>query len=296
MLVLVGLLLAVLVATIIWPWQREPEYKGLTLSKWAEARPGDSRGATEAVRQMGTNALPWLVKWVVNEPLSPWQSKVLKIVAKFPTRMGGGYAQKSLSGFERQRRARLAWDGLHFLGPDARAAVPDLVKMASDSRYAQSGKTAVTILSGIGEEAVPGLLAILRKPQAPGRRSAIGYFHTTHTGDLGTNKNAAADALVLCLEDIDWHTRGDAAMALGNSSFRPETVISALVKSAEDPKGMVKICSLQALAEFGELARPATPVLLRALKDPDSGVRLVAAFALDQIAPEAKPADAGKEL
>src|SRR5258706_10188766 len=60
------------VAALFWPsGEREPEYQGKKLSWWirgatqisVRAPPGNLERA-EAVRKIGTNALPFLVKWI----------------------------------------------------------------------------------------------------------------------------------------------------------------------------------------------------------------------------------------
>src|SRR4051812_47188734 len=66
------LLLAVLVA-IVWPGEKEPEYQGKKLSYWLEITTHEEYvEAREAVRQIGTNALPLLLKWI---RYSPWYEK-----------------------------------------------------------------------------------------------------------------------------------------------------------------------------------------------------------------------------
>src|SRR5207302_7742534 len=104
------------------------------------------------------------------------------------------------------------------------------------------------------EEAVPSLLTILRAPQAPGRRPAIDYFRWTGAAALGTNANPAAEALVLCLTDSDWHTRNDAALALAKLALLPQVTVPALAKTCADAVPDVRASSMQALAVFGALA------------------------------------------
>jgi hypothetical protein len=44
---------------------REPRYKGRTLSEWLASAGSDRQAATDAVRRIGTNAIPWLLNWSV---------------------------------------------------------------------------------------------------------------------------------------------------------------------------------------------------------------------------------------
>src|SRR6266446_7972195 len=65
---------AAVVVFLAWPRQREPEYHGRTLSEWAFLVTGPypyhdgafpkKPAAEEAIRHIGTNALPWLLTWI----------------------------------------------------------------------------------------------------------------------------------------------------------------------------------------------------------------------------------------
>jgi hypothetical protein len=76
------LALCVLVAiglVALWPRTNEPKYNGKTLTQWLEisaSRRYDKRWpqAEDAVRHIGTNALPWLIKWISYDR-PKWQEK-----------------------------------------------------------------------------------------------------------------------------------------------------------------------------------------------------------------------------
>src|SRR5947207_12947583 len=76
--VLAGSALAALAVTLALPTERQPEYGGRKLEEWlklyAESRSSftDGQEAAEAVRHIGTNALPWLLEWTDYEP-SGWK-------------------------------------------------------------------------------------------------------------------------------------------------------------------------------------------------------------------------------
>src|ERR1043165_1427323 len=86
MLVLVGVL-TVGVALLVWPRQPvlEPEYQGKKLSEWLyyENPPGQPYASIEAIRQMGANAIPTLLRWAqYREPR--WKSFASTCFAKLP--------------------------------------------------------------------------------------------------------------------------------------------------------------------------------------------------------------------
>src|SRR5260221_7633398 len=57
--------------------KREPAYKGRSLSQWIGRLPGiptqdSATEADRAVREIGTNAVPFLLEWIAYEP-EPWR-------------------------------------------------------------------------------------------------------------------------------------------------------------------------------------------------------------------------------
>src|SRR5262245_12996976 len=83
-LLVIGALLIAIAVVILWPREKEPEYQGKTLTEWLDIYEGGVIGyikdperqeAADALRNIGTNALPWLIKWISNE--SPnWRRKL----------------------------------------------------------------------------------------------------------------------------------------------------------------------------------------------------------------------------
>src|SRR5580765_1343386 len=68
----------------------EPVYKGRKLSEWVMELPPEptTYGRSEAevaLREIGTNALPYLLKWISYEP-APWRLKIYEIAGKVLTR------------------------------------------------------------------------------------------------------------------------------------------------------------------------------------------------------------------
>src|SRR6516162_6654438 len=91
---------ALLVVALVFLWcgsRREPRFHGKSLSAWlAEGvrRPVAAWGVEvsvintkqEAVRAMGTNALPFLVKWMQYES-PPWRVRLTSIAPRVPKRL-----------------------------------------------------------------------------------------------------------------------------------------------------------------------------------------------------------------
>src|SRR5215212_4405899 len=84
--ILVGLpMLVTGIAAFVVQRQLEPHYNGRSLSYWLEAnsyKPEVAREeAQEALRAMGTNAVPFLLKYMTARP-GTWESKIRDVKRK----------------------------------------------------------------------------------------------------------------------------------------------------------------------------------------------------------------------
>src|SRR5436190_21954088 len=79
--------LAAILTALLWPRDREPQYQGKSLSQWLEVYSRDADPtAAAAVHEIGTNAVPWLLKWIRYER-SDWREKVGAAIGKLPRRL-----------------------------------------------------------------------------------------------------------------------------------------------------------------------------------------------------------------
>jgi len=79
-LILVVLVVLAGVIVVLTTREREPEYGGKRLSEWVDELPESRDDAPEkAVRNIGTNGLPFLMKWMLYETPA-WKSKVYHFV------------------------------------------------------------------------------------------------------------------------------------------------------------------------------------------------------------------------
>jgi hypothetical protein len=160
-----------------WPGEREPEYNGKKLSEWldsvcvnlsleqasallagnfAEIKSKTSLEAIQAIRCIGTNAVPWFVRWNSREPRPPWKKRLLGIYWKLPRILQNSSVERRLldTGDWRGGQAMI---GFVVLGPDAAPAIPELLRIA---KHAKSGDTqlgALVCLGLLGETARPAL-------------------------------------------------------------------------------------------------------------------------------------------
>ena len=115
--------------------------------------------APEAIRCIGTNAIPWLIKWM-SVPRNSWKTKVAKSIAKLPRGVRPGKLPAWLDPAKDFEQVSLAQHGFIVLGPPAVAAISDLVKLACDPR-ALGAANAVDVLAIPNWPAIPELVGIL---------------------------------------------------------------------------------------------------------------------------------------
>jgi HEAT repeat protein len=259
--VLAGILAVVLLLQgVLRP--REPVYQGKRLSAWLrelDSWPGkSSEPAAKAIREIGTNALPYLVSALQADDAS------LKVkLSEFLGRLGLVKFQIRLA----EERRDTACKALLILGPMASNAIPDIRRMFYQAKMTGAATLA---LFAIGGSSIPTLVEachhtnqfvraeaafILCKLTPAGRR---GY--TTTYYPAGSTNPVSRFAMTI----------GDDDMA-------------ALGANLKDPLPAVRRASAEALGRHSGIAKPAVPALLKAMEDPDPEVRKAAAEALKTI-------------
>jgi hypothetical protein len=284
---LAGCALLALVAVLVWPPEREPEYHGKKLSEWlrlygtsarATPRPAlttnQQQEAVAAVRALGTNALPCLLRWLAYEP-APWKVKLAARARSIP----GGWPP--LRWLEESAGARRSTDGMigfRILGAQAGSAVPALGRLATNSP--RVSYRAVDALASIGQAGLPALLEVMRNPGTPDRDRIVWLIVTT-----SDDASSAMRLRVLLefLNDKDQRLRAAAATALAFMRLQPEKAVPPLARSLGDTAPRVRAAAAEALLHFARYAQPAVPALLKARADPDASVRVAATNALRMI-------------
>ena len=155
----------------------EPRYQGYSLTHWLLVyrlneitNPVAHQAAAEAVRQIGTNALPFLVEWArYDEPAwrtrayrqtwkiksNPWQRRWISKLAQplCPCRPG--------------RPDALARIGFQILGPAAEPALPELIGLALDPHAKCRASSIIYCAAQIGPASFSPLTNILANSSSP---------------------------------------------------------------------------------------------------------------------------------
>ena len=110
---------------LVWPSEREPEYKGIPLSKWLDNyRWGDAEFA-EAIKHMGTNALPYLLR-VAKYEEPHWRTRLSRTTSKWPAGALNSRVGQWLLGGKTASRADASVIAFGILGADADPILSEL--------------------------------------------------------------------------------------------------------------------------------------------------------------------------
>ena len=274
-LILIGCLaIAGLVGLFFLP--REPRFQGRRLSSWLEdygQGQQKNQQVNEAVRQIGTESLPWLLRMLKSKD-STLKLKVVNAVTKL--------------GFKRIRfipaeewRKRAAW-AVMSLGEKAKPALPDLVNLFGNT---QTVVWATAAVSGLGWDAVPVLCGQMTNPDDQVRSivsSAI--LKLCLQPGAKDHRVEVIPLLLRNLSDAKYNIRSDAAGALG-AIAESSTAVPSLMVNLRDTNVYVCAMTAQALGRFGTNAAAAVPTLLELSKNQDSFLHDKALEALKQIQP-----------
>ena len=161
--------------------EHQPEYEGHKLSEWleqcrkavfAEDRKTEEEART-AVRNIGSNALPCLLKWIDHEPPA-WRMSLRTNLPTFISNRRMVY--RWLGEDEADRRASYAGLGFQILGTNAFGAVPALDALMKDTTKPRISERAIYALGRIGEPAIPVLRAGLADSNQTNRRQIFNGF------------------------------------------------------------------------------------------------------------------------
>ena len=259
----------------------EPSYGGRDLSEWVMRfhwdQPEKTRlEAGEAIRQIGTNAIPSLFEAIQYEA-PPWKKKLRRWISRF----SGGSANSERWMSWPEQRADMAKGAFVHLGPAAESAIPELVGLLNDPQRSYTASRASSVLGFIGKPALEPLINVATTGAIPARCLALRSL-----GGLNSNAVPAIALLIERLGDSNATVAASAAIALGQIKSEPARVVPALTTAFGDPRPWVSSFSARALVDFGRDARSAVPVLVEALSATNADTRNIATNTLRYIAPE----------
>jgi HEAT repeat protein len=245
-------------------YPRDPQYEGRLFSEWLyelDSREEKTREAAEKViKAQGTNLIPILVQMI--QIKESHQEEMLHFLTYLPIE----YAMN--------RRFAVV-DGFKVLGPLARPAIPDLIKLLSDREL---GDPAFLALAKIGPESVSPLLKELVSTNETARRyatEALGYFAEV--------SEKIVPELIKNLKDPSRDVRSSAISALSQIKKEPKISVPALIERLNDAEPSVRRDAVMAMAIFGKDAEAAIPLLQKIEKEGDPQTRDAAKSAIFEI-------------
>jgi hypothetical protein len=248
---------------------REPLYGGKRLSVWLEEfTPSLKRGipmeARDAIRHMGTNALPSLVR-EMKVLDAPFGSRILTWINSKQSKLA--FTIKSPA----RRRANAAI-ACETLGPAATPVVPELIGLLDDET---AGVDAALALVAIGEPAISPLLENL--PQASGPARSLSADILAQGFPSATESIVAR--LVQRLQHPKPEVRVSAIEPLCKYQLQSPAAIPAVVACLADVNAEVRYVAALNLSRCvgDEPRKAAVAVLLNALKDPEQAKKIDAA-------------------
>jgi hypothetical protein len=288
LLALLGCAVVLAAAAVLWPREREPVYNGRTLSEWIDRYKreprldGDTlwtREEVEAIRQIGTNALPHSLRWLTQED-GTWRESVLDRAGRAIRPLNPTLSAKLTVnyGYLPGSNAAKALIVFRLLGPTARSAIPELARLVSRGRPS-AGRNAIEALCEVGEEGLPTLMGMLTNSATASPQRIMAAYGISK---MGTNVPGSIPFLVSALQDKT--TAHFAAIALSSIRSTPELAVPVLIEGLQNNHR--RVVSIFGLGSYGELARPAVPALTAGLSDTNAVVRGFITNAFLNIAPE----------
>jgi len=287
----VGLLLAI--ACLLFMAPAEPRYLGRPLRDWArnltlfnwppglklyaelERRQRQDAEARLAIQQLGTNAVPALLRYFLRQDPAWRQAMIDRVNRQKFVRV------HLRTAAEAEAQGEL---GLLVLGPAANGALPALARAIDDSRR---GLTAIRIMAAVGSAATPYFTNALFTQTNRAVRLAL----IDGLGGRGPTAPIAIPALLRCAREPDAAIREAAVCTLSTASRDETLLVPVGLDALEDIDAAVRFAGCGALGVCGTRASAAADALLRHItteSDPD--VRANCAACLFAIAPEAAAA------
>ena len=223
---------------LLWLMLREPaepSYQGKPLSVWLESYMhwGSVTGAwpnpetDEAIRQIGTNAIPTLLK-MLNARDSKWKFALAELSRKqdfvrikLPLSWWGSYVPTITAA-----------QGFVALGASASNAVPQLIEIFRKNAP-QSQLCSVIALGSIGpaaRQAIPDLLSATTNLYRDTRLETVKAL-----GNLHAEPAVVVPALIKCLQDPDPGVRRASVRALAKFGPEAKPAVPALTQLTGDP-------------------------------------------------------------
>src|SRR5581483_7884260 len=269
---LIVIVLMVAAVSLVFALRRKPEpiYAGCTLSYWADryanayfshqraflpsanlGYAGVDAEAEEAIRAIGTNALPCVLKWLHFEQDHSsvrlfYSLRLNRLPQLWRDRMHE-LAFRELA----QRRAQQAYYVLQILGPEAGPVAPDLLRLCNNRAEPDTAYRCFAALGALGTNALPQLMQVVQDKNHPYRGVAVRQVEEV----LQKASPSSIQFLVLiqCLGDRDSSLVALACQLLGRAGPN-QTAVPFLQTNLFSPDPAVRVAASNALIAISSTA------------------------------------------
>ncbi len=267
---------------VVFKPENEPAYQGKKLSEWIKAfySVGTQVQAEEAIRKIGTNAVPLLVHWIAYEPS---RNRIFEFIDGLLGKLGSEW-HRDVELRARQRDAETAFQ---ILGPAAESAIPALSQYlyaVKDDEEVRAIRLAFA-LAQLGPKHCAPLCAALTNQNSIVRAAAARALSERRD----TNYVPAIPSLIACIHQPESDCRFRAIHALGSLHFRPELSLPALNLMLTNRDPLFRSAAVEAVGQFESEARTNLQFVLPLLHDADPKVREAATNAIRKIDSSAPP-------
>lgn len=268
----------------------EPRYKGQSLSAWLHNYDHahtqiEEREAKQAIVNIGTNAVPFLLQYMRYTP-RPWKRSITDALAKLKgMRFAGRFIPYSMTTDAVSVRAQTAAYAFDILGPAAAYAYPDIAQLACTATDPRASELATMVLIMRRADATNAIGFVLSNAPPPIRMQMIGRIATQRDQRL---LQAVRPALIECVRAEDEEAaRWAVSTLLTLKHSQPEATLALFIECLTNAKPKVRAEAIICIATFQTAATPAVPSVVPLLTDTDPSVRKEATNMLRMIAPEA---------
>ena len=248
----IGFLLASVLGFLVWraSARHEPVFEGRTLTSWLDhhvatsaASPPygspDWKKADEALRNIGTNAIPTLLEMIRAEDPPPVVLKLLRLAERYRL-MRHNYR----SALWRNEEAEYAFQ---VLGTNAVSAVPQLIKIYNEDVSPSSQRCAAMALGHIGRGAEAALSVLIQR--FTHTNDDVRFEAVSATMNIGGEPRVVIPALTSALKDPNVNVRWNALVGLSKLGSRGRPAVPEILKMFSD-QGMVGSSSITQQVEI----------------------------------------------
>ena len=282
LLILLGLTVLLVAVKYFTRRVSEPAYDGKSLGEWlaiysaSESLTTDlakAEAAEAAVRKIGTNGLPAMLRWIRYKP-SSWKYSANCVLIRMPVVVRRAFRDRDLEN------AYNAKEGFKILGPTAAPAASELARIIADPRSGQAGALAVEALGAMGTNGLPFLL---QEIDARGLNSEGAIGELVEMQEAGIDVERAAPVLLQYVPS-NGYVAEDAGEILLRLAKRSPALVPLLIRSLDSSNEMAQLGAIEVLGGIGSRAESSSPTLVKLLNSPEYKVRSAAANALQRIA------------